>query len=81
MEIPDKIYVSTNINGEVFDNSWFWHNLHHSDVEYIRTDAFIDKAIKWLTQNIEHYVSVDEEMDCSEIDLSIYKDFRKAMKL
>ena len=80
MEIPDKIYVSTNINGEVFDNSWFWHNLHHSDIEYIRTDTFIEKACKMINNINCHYIRYSVA-GASFDSKQFIEDFKKAMNL
>ena len=31
------------------------------DIEYVRTDAFIEKAFKWLEENVERHISADGE--------------------
>ena len=51
MKTPEKIYFQepTKVRTEKkYDN----------DVEYIRTDAFIEKACEWLKNNLSQKVSV-----------------------
>lgn len=50
---PEKIYVS-NYSSELTYN---WHNkrLAVKDIEYIRTDAFIEKVKKWFEKQPEQY--------------------------
>ena len=54
MEIPEKIYLTSN------DNEAFVFTQKRTDnkgVEYIRTDAFVDKVYEWLN----HYAFVDDD--------------------
>ena len=46
-EAPEKIYVHVRANKEL-GTTWHgtWIGVH--DVEYTRTDAFIEKACEWL---------------------------------
>lgn len=46
-EAPEKIYVRVK-NGKAL-NTWNSEWIGVNDVEYTRTDAFIDKAWDWLT--------------------------------
>ena len=48
-EAPDKIYVSNYSSGLTHN----WHNerLAVNDIEYARTDAFIEKAIKYVANH------------------------------
>lgn len=59
MEAPKNIYV--HVKGDKVTNTWnsTWIGVH--DVEYTRTDAFIDKAIKWLQNNILTFNDDDVE--------------------
>ena len=52
MEAPEKIYID-DPTGE-FDNHWSIYQ-NNDSVEYTRTDAFIEKATKWLMDNIQDY--------------------------
>ena len=74
---PEKLYLSKNIY------STYLYQVQDPDdetaVEYIRTDAFIDKATEWLCNNYDKYIRV--------IGSSIYpaysdlcRDFQNYMK-
>lgn len=52
MEAPEKIYLTKNLLGELFDG---WDALPSDDfisIEYVRTDAFIEKAYEWIENNM-----------------------------
>jgi hypothetical protein len=48
-EAPEKIYID-DFGSEL---SYDWHTEHsyEKDIEYTRTDAFIEKACDWLKEN------------------------------
>lgn len=70
-EAPEKLYV------DLFKGEW---NVSKSpvvtSVEYTRTDAFIEKAVKWLDDNAVKYWGTD----AVDNGMMIY-DFKNAMKL
>ena len=61
MEAPEKIWLSPN---EYRSNepSCFWSESQRTDydIEYVRKDAFIEKACEWLKENF----SFDEAGYC-----------------
>jgi len=82
MKAPEKIYLQ--ICGDCNDNdcenckfedleddvTWSKDKIFDKDVEYTRTDAFIEKACAWLENNLQGIVGG-----------SIYmEDFRKYME-
>ena len=72
MKAPDKIYVTKNMLGELRNG---WDALPSEvfpNIEYTRTDAFIDKACEWITQ----YILNHDQLDIFEME----NDFRKAME-
>ena len=76
---PDKLYARTN-NNITLDISYAPQTLEA--VEYIRTDAFIDKACSWLKENKDKYLYNTGEKDeyiptCSG---KMIDDFRKYME-
>lgn len=81
-EIPEKIYLSYETDDEDYKNHIFidymWHR-HPSDgknlknVEYVRTDAFIEKARKWFEMQNE-WVDLDGNYKC---DMTDFEDFKK----
>lgn len=63
---PEKIYISTNSQ----DGTYYISNQYKRLIEYIRKDAFIEKAKSWLENNLQGIVGG-----------SIYiEDFRKYME-
>lgn len=51
MEVPKKIYV--HVKRDKVTNTWnnTWIGVH--DVEYIRKDVFIEKAINYIANNMQ----------------------------
>ena len=70
---PDKLYARTN-NNITLDISYA--PLILEAVEYVRTDAFIEKAVKWLEDNAINYWGTDA-VDNGKMML----DFKIAMRL
>ena len=75
-EAPEKIYVSQH------SGLHFYKKSNEDDIEYTRTDAFIDKACKWLkesvTNNPEHNRIISKK---GVITMGkLIEDFRKYMK-
>ena len=58
-EAPEKIYLFENpINNEP-DYRWLSKRSGNEDIEYTRTDVFIDKACEWLSDTLQTIVDVD----------------------
>lgn len=55
MEAPEKLYLHPTEKGNV-GASWLTFPLTSEDIEYIRTDAFIEKAKRWLEKNAGNYI-------------------------
>ena len=75
-EAPEKIYIFEN---PILDFTKLSVKQNDNDIEYTRTDAFIDKTMKWLCNNYDKYIRV--------IGSSIYpaysdlcRDFQNYMK-
>jgi hypothetical protein len=58
MEAPEKIYLFENPITETPDERWLTHRSCEEDIEYTRTDAFIEKAEKYLESQFIKDVSV-----------------------
>ena len=66
MEEPKKIYLFKNPISEEVDDRWLTNRSCDDDVEYIRTDAFVEKAENFIysalndgimgTANIEDFM-------------------------
>ena len=79
-EAPEKIYIN-DFGSEL---SYDWHTEHccESDIEYTRTDAFIDKATQFLydynqKQVLKH--GARATLGCVEYTINV-DEFRKYMK-
>lgn len=76
--VPEKLYVDTEdrLSDSVF---YGFTERKDSDIEYIRTDAFIDKACDWL-KNHNDYIDVkDGNITYFDMEKCV-EDFKKAME-
>lgn len=51
MKAPEKIYLQENTTTDCYDEwwpEWFEARAKDTDIEYTRTDAFIEKACEFL---------------------------------
>ena len=55
-EAPEKIFLHPDIGGREFIRPWLKRRANQESVEYIRTDAFIEKVYNWL----KNYAFVDD---------------------
>lgn len=85
MEAPKKIYLyESDRAGEDYENEWGtfpWGDC----VEYIRTDAFIEKACKWLEKNADKYIWYSDYAefpgnDTCGMNVDFIEDFKNYMK-
>ena len=65
-EAPEKLYMN-----------WVNYPLEEMQVEYTRTDAFIDKACEWINLHIGELSDIYTR---SAIRNEFLEDFRKAME-
>lgn len=74
MEAPEKIYV--HVKGDKVTNTWnsTWIGVH--DIEYIRKDAFIEKAVKHIDGLIEFLNEFGHQLKKERI----IEDFKNYMK-
>ena len=77
MKAPEKIYLTQLMlfaAPTISDSD--------KDIEYTRTDAFIEKAVKWLKENITNNPNATEVISrkgCVTMGMLI-KDFKNYMK-
>jgi len=87
-EAPEKIYISfipIKSGGSAY--TMVSKDLPKA-VEYTRTDAFIEKAVNWLSEHVNDYVINDKyplpngeiSRDWLKVKSDMFSDFRKAMK-
>ena len=90
-EAPEKIYLIRNISTstslntandchEKYLQEWYKGREKDADVEYIRTDAFIEKALIWLNASFithDEYGVISYSFDTEE---EMFEDFKSYMK-
>lgn len=78
---PEKVFIRPTAF-EYPCPSYIDENSNYGGIEYIRTDAFIEKACEWLKTNARDYAFVDTDRigNVADIDLELVQDFRKYMK-
>lgn len=84
-EAPKKIYLPYKDNrliGLVKTEGVKFNSGVDGHIEYIRTDAFIEKAAEWLDKNLVKYLVTRHVNGCkmTGIDVSLGKDFINYMK-
>lgn len=73
-EAPERLYLYPTTNGNVAV-SWLTFPLTNEDIEYTRTDVFIERACEWIRDN---YLKYPNE-DCADTKAFVM-DFKKYMK-
>lgn len=69
-EMPKRIYL--------FDYNDAMVTPLEGDTVYVREDAFIEKAFKWLEENVERHISADGEYTVYYEEM--FEDFKNYMK-
>lgn len=78
MEAPEKIYICpSDLAGIDYEEEWLEFPWGDNNIEYTRTDTFIEKACKWLKFNYTEYLN-DTRIGI-DID-EMVKDFKMDMK-
>lgn len=80
-ETPMKIYINSNLENRI----WLIGKGDTSFIEYIRTDAFIEKACEWIKTHVEYYIKSDKTCNipmCPQFNkIDFIEEFKKAMNL
>ena len=84
-EAPEKIYLHQTTGNHILSGKYYESKpakIRYDDkiIEYTRTDTFIEKAAKWLRENINNYTVMSVYDEVTEIKPRIVHDFKKAMK-
>ena len=80
-EASEKIYLFENPISGTLDDRWLSKRSDDEDVEYVRKDAFIEKACGWLEDNASNYII--EHPFGSDVDFEedkMIEDFKKYMR-
>ena len=73
MEAPEKIYLQQNTTTDCYEEwwpEWFEARAKDTDIEYTRTDAFIEKACLYLFENYHG----------EKLSLRMIENFKKYLK-
>ena len=79
-EAPEKIYV--HVKDSKVRNTWNSEWIGVNDIEYTRTDAFIEKAVKFMEKidDVDEYSWYNEEEHAAGITEKCIEDFKTYMK-
>ena len=76
-EAPEKVYIEPNL-----DSIWgMAERSCESEVEYVKTDAFIEKACEWIKENITNNPNANSVLvrnGCVTFGMLV-EDFKKYM--
>ena len=78
-KVPEKIYLERILcSNEVYDN-WKSQRTISNDIEYVRKDAFIEKALKFIKTNIDRIVNNQHGvcMGCMDVEFRKYMQGEK----
>lgn len=78
-EAPEKLYITYKGYG-VFDEDSTVERTKDSQTEYTRTDVLIEKAVKWLMDNIQDYTDDGMGEHSFVLVQDLKEHFRKYMK-
>ena len=82
-EAPEKIYLCpSELAGIDYDEEWYEYPCGDNNIEYIRKDAFIEKACKLLARMIWEVTYEDLEGNSTEHHdkMEFIEDFKKYME-
>ena len=81
MEAPEKIYIHPDIGGREFLRPWLHRPANNESVEYVRTDAFIEKVLRYLDVNF-YFNNSRYSIECRVFDSKeeMIEDFKKYIK-
>ena len=79
---PEKIYLFENPVSDTPDDRWLSKRSDENDIEYTRTDAFIEKACEFISLNVADYIDVTHKGGIEHLALQerFIDKFRKCMK-
>lgn len=78
-EAPEKIYLyPSDLAGIDYDEEWFEFPCGDNNIEYTRTDAFIEKACDSYCKVCGHYAHTVPNHICRQ-DCNYYTDFRNCI--
>jgi hypothetical protein len=82
MEAPEKIYLQENTTTDCYDEfwpEWFEARAKDTDIEYTRTDAFIEEACEKLKKCMYDNLMFQETLHRKKAIEMFIEDFKKYM--
>ena len=61
-EAPEKIYLFESLSGDSLSAKWLPKRLEYTDIEYTRTDVFIEKACEYINKLID----IPHNIECAD---------------
>ncbi len=80
MEAPEKIYIFENSISGTPDDRWLSKRSDEKDVEYTRTDAFIEKACAFIRKRLifdDNAWYIEGEVTVKDQVIGNFKDYMK----
>lgn len=71
MAAPEKIYIFKNLITNAPDDRWLSKRSDDADIEYIRTDTFIEKAVGRLRHYLDNSAWVSNDVGVREKEIII----------
>jgi 3-hydroxy-3-methylglutaryl CoA synthase len=83
MKAPEKIYLDSYGSG--FSHGFHTNKLNDNDIEYVRTDAFIEKSYDFIRRKICDYIvhynyGPNNDMETMYVDSRFFDDFKNYIK-
>ena len=79
MEAPEKLYVDTEDNLTDSILYGFTEKRKEDDIEYTRTDTFIEKALAWIEEHGE-FIETEDNSTTRQIPDYFVENFKKYME-
>jgi hypothetical protein len=77
---PEKIYLFENPVSGTPDDRWLSKRSDDNDIEYIRTDVFIEKAVNYLNSKLYDWVQTTNPDQRSYANTMMKQDFIEDFK-
>jgi hypothetical protein len=79
-EAPEKIYISPKVFNIGVYVTKVLTTKYEDNIEYIRADAFIEKATEWLNEHILDYVYAKMWGQGVGVEVELFEDFEEYLK-
>lgn len=79
---PEKIYLQENTTTDCYGEfwpEWFEARAKDSDIEYTRTDVFIEKSVGWLKGCLDNGMWIANDVGSAEKE-AIIENFKRYLE-